>query len=156
MNEALPDVSEYEKEMEKLIKKYRDENGCYPFDIDDRIMELERLIAEGHDYHFVGRVGLFCPVVDGAGGGLLMREKDGKYYSATGAKGYRWLEAEMVKLLEKENDIDRSYYDNLVDDAVATISQYGDFEWFVSDDIEDDTPPWFGPDEDGSKIFNVR
>ena len=39
----------------------------------------------------------------------------------------------MVKELGKENDIDRSYYNKLVDDAVDTISQYGDFEWFASD-----------------------
>ena len=70
----------------------------------------------------------------GAGGGLLMREKDGRYYAATGSKGYRWLESEMVKELSKEDSIDRSYYDKLVDDAVETISKYGDFEWFVSDD----------------------
>ena len=64
-----------------------------------------------------------------------MREKDGKYYAAGGTKGYRWLEAEMVKTLGKEADIDRSYYDNMVDNAVMDISQYGDFEWFVSDDL---------------------
>ena len=29
--------------------------------------------------------------------------------------------------------IDRSYYDKLVDEAIATISQYGDFEQFTSD-----------------------
>ena len=40
----------------------------------------------------------------------------------------------MVKELGKEDGIDRSYYDKLVDEAVKTISQYGDFEWFVSDD----------------------
>ena len=40
----------------------------------------------------------------------------------------------MVKTLEKQNDIDRSFYDKLVNDAVDTISKYGDFEWFVSDD----------------------
>ena len=35
--------------------------------------------------------------------------------------------------------IDRSYYDKLVDDAVAEISTYGDFEWFSMDDaITDD------------------
>lgn len=71
---------------------------------------------------------------DGYGAGLLMREKDGKYYAATGSKGYRWLESEMVKQLNKLEGIDRSYYDKQVDDAVETISQYGDFEWFVSDD----------------------
>ncbi len=87
-----------------------------------------------HDYKFVGKVGRFCPIKPGCGGGLLMREKDGKYYAAGGTKGYRWLEAEMVKTLGKEADIDRSYYDNMVDNAVMDISQYGDFEWFVSDD----------------------
>lgn len=63
-----------------------------------------------------------------------MREKDGKYYAATGSKGYRWLESEIVEELSKEEDIDRSYYDRMVDDAVDTIKKYGDFEWFVSDD----------------------
>lgn len=105
---------------------------------------------------FIGRVGLFCPIKPGCGGGELLREskdKDGniKYGAAVGTVGYEWLEAEMVKTLGKEADIDRSYYDNLVDEAVETISQYGDFEWFVSDDRcydfpieepEDDKPPF--------------
>ena len=65
---------------------------------------------------------------------MLLREQNGKYYAATGSSGFRWLESEMVRELNKENDIDRSYYDNLVDEAVKTISSYGDFEWFVSDD----------------------
>lgn len=85
-----------------------------------------------HDYHFVGKVGRFCPIKEGCGGGVLLREKDGKYYAAAGTKGYRWLESEMVKNLSKENDIDRSYYDKLVDEAYEAISNYGDFEWFVS------------------------
>lgn len=88
---------------------------------------------------FIGRVGLFCPIKPGCGGGELLREgrdKDGnvKYSAATGTKGYFWLEAEAVKALGKEDDIDRSYYDKLVDDAAAAIGKYGDFEWFVSDD----------------------
>ena len=99
----------------------------------------ESLPPDEHAYHFVGKVGLFCPIKPGCGGGELCREgtdKEGnvKYSSATGAKGYRWLESEVVKELGKENDIDRSYYDTQVDDAVDTISQYGDFEWFISDD----------------------
>jgi hypothetical protein len=75
-----------------------------------------------------------------------MREKDGKYYAATGSKGYRWLESEMVTELGKEADIDKSYYDKMVDEAVESISEYGDFEWFVSDEPyvkkEQDIPPW--------------
>ena len=40
----------------------------------------------------------------------------------------------MVKELGKESDIDRSFYNKLVDDAIEAISKYGDFEQFVSDD----------------------
>lgn len=102
----------------------------------------EDLPEDEHNYIFVGKIGQFCPIKPGCGGGELLREgkdKEGniKYSSATGAKGYRWLESEMVKDLGKEDDIDRSYYDKLVSDAVESISQYGDFEWFVSDEAED-------------------
>lgn len=133
LNEGLPDVTKYEKEFDKAESDYK--KGL----ISDTIFEktcasLKPLIDEGHAYHFIGKVGQFCPMKNGYGAGLLMREKDGKYYAATGSKGYRWLESEMVKQLNKLDGIDRSYYDKQVDDAVETISQYGDFEWFVSDD----------------------
>jgi hypothetical protein len=99
----------------------------------------ENLKDDEHQYHFVGRVGSFCPIKSGCGGGILLREKEGKYYAVGGSKGYRWLESEIVQSLKKENDIDRSYYASLVDDAVETISKFGDIEWFIS---EDDSPPW--------------
>ena len=148
-NENLPDVSSYEKELSNLDKKYRDENGEYPCDISLEMEELKKSIAEGHNYIFIGKIGSFCPIKPGCGGGELLREakdKDGnvKYASATGAKGYRWLESEMVLELGKEDDIDKSYYTKLVDDAVEAISKYGDFEWFVSDD------PYIGPEYDSS------
>ena len=106
----------------------------------------ENLPEEEHDYHFIGKVGLFCPIKPGCGGGELLREakdKEGniKYASATGAKGYRWLESETVKILDKVDDIDRMYYDNLVNSAVETISKYGDFELFVSDEPIPSTNP---------------
>ena len=99
----------------------------------------ENLTDEEHNYIFVGKVGSFCPIKPGCGGAELVREskdKDGntKYDSVAGTKGYRWLEAEMVKELGKEDDIDLSYYNKLVDDAVETISKYGDFEQFIADD----------------------
>jgi phage/plasmid-associated DNA primase len=115
----------------------------------------EDLPEDKHNYHFIGKAGSFCPVIPGSGGGTLLRVNNDKYYAATGSKGYKWLEAEMVKNLEKEEDIDRSYYDTLVDDAVEDISKYGDFEWFISeqeDKISDDepigfndVPPWCMP-----------
>ena len=131
-NEKLPDVSAEEKELQKLEQQFKKEL-ISEAEFNTLSEQLKRKIAEGHDYQFVGRVGNFCPILPGHGGGLLVREKDGKYYAATGSKGFRWLESEMVRGTNEEF-IDRSYYNNLVDDAVETISQYGDFEWFVSDD----------------------
>ena len=117
-----------------------------------------------HDYHFVGKVGQFCPIKHGCGGGLLMRQTENKttgetgYAFATGTKGYHWMESEMVQTLKKENDIDRRYYDKLVDDAVDTINKFGDFEWFVSDEPENPVPPWEGPDDpwDEETAFDKR
>ena len=157
MNEDLPDVSELEAEKERLAKK-------------DPPMVREGLdeeIAKGHSYHFVGKVGQFCPIKPGCGGGILLRETENKktkekgYAAATGSKGYRWLESEMVRQLEKQNDIDRSYYNNMVDEAVKSLSKYGDFERFVADEpyVSDNTPPWFGagePYEEDSTPFDVR
>ena len=133
----LPDVIAYEKERDKLWKDI--DNIDIPHDEEtarkcERVKELDELIAQGHSYTFVGKVGNFCPIKEGCGGALLMRYKDGKYAAATGSKGYRWLESEMVRELGKEADIDRSYYNKLVDEAVETISQYGDYYWFASDD----------------------
>lgn len=96
-------------------------------------LDMNENLPEGeHNYHFIGKVGSFCPIKPGSGGGILLREKDGKYNAATGSKGYRWLEAEMVTSLNKQNDIDTNYHRTLVDDAVDKISKYGDFEWFIS------------------------
>ena len=133
MNEHLPDVSGYEKELSKNEDKYK-KGKLSDMIFENECARLNKLIDEGHDYRFVGRVGNFCPVKPGAGGGLLMREQNGKYNSATGATGYRWMESEMVQTLGKEDEIDRGYYVGLVDAAVDTISKYGNFEWFVSDD----------------------
>ncbi|MCC8151374.1 MAG: DUF5906 domain-containing protein [Lachnospiraceae bacterium] len=138
MNESLPDVSGYEKEMDKLETKYR-KGLLSDTDFEKATDDFDERIAKGHDYHFVGKVGLFCPIKPGKGGGLLVWEKEGKYNAVTGTKGYRWLESEMVKELGKEEDIDLSYYENLVDEARKAIVTYGDFTWFVSND------PYIGP-----------
>lgn len=154
-NENLPDVTEYE-ELQKIRQSEKDKDQLKKAelnlynkyeDISDE--KLEELIAEGHDYRFIGKVGSFCPIKPGRNGCTLLRDQNGKYYAVVGSTGYRWMESEMVKDLGKENDIDRSYYNTLVDKAVETISQYGDFEWFISDDTTRifpkanlNSPPW--------------
>lgn len=86
------------------------------------------------NYTFVGKVGNFCPIRPECGGGTLLRKgKNDTWAAPSGTKGYYWKEAEVVKVTNKEDDIDISYFQALVDKAKDTISQYGDFEWFVSD-----------------------
>ena len=91
----------------------------------------EGLEKDEHNYVFVGKIGSFCPVKPGCGGADLCREKDGKYYSATGAKGYKWLESEVVKNNDMMDDIDMSYFVKLADNAVAACQEFGSFEWLV-------------------------
>lgn len=143
MNEDLPDVSDLEKQYDKERKKDRPDEELLTY--------LEDEIAKGHHYHFVGRVGRFCPIKEGYGGGLLMRTQEDKrtgeisYNSATGTKGYRWLEAETVIVNEWSDRIDISYYDQLVDDARAAIGEYGDVDAFIEADSDFpfvDIPPW--------------
>ena len=114
-------------------EKIRFEDKCETKSVKSAIfLDMNEDLEEGqHNYIFIGKTGLFCPIKKGCGGGLLMRDQNGKYYSVTGTKGYRWLEAETVKNLHKENDIDDSYYKKLVDDAITTIGKYGDVEQFI-------------------------
>lgn len=107
----------------------------------------EDLPEEEHKYQFIGKAGSFCPMKPGCGGGLLLREKDGKYYAVTGTKGYRWMEAEVVQELHKEDDIDQSYYIALVDGAIETISKYGDFEIFQNGEFMN-SPEFICPHQD--------
>lgn len=96
-------------------------------------LDMNEGLPEGeHNYKFVGKVGQFTPLIFGAGGGELLREKDGKYSAVTKTKGYRWLESEAVKELHLEDKIDRSYYRKQCDEAIENISNYGDFDEFVN------------------------
>ena len=94
----------------------------------------EGLGTDEHDYKFVGKIGRFCPIKPGCGGGELLRDNGkGGYSAATGTKGYRWLESEQVAKENRADDIDKSYYQKLVDQAVKDISKYGDIEQFIGE-----------------------
>lgn len=111
-------------------------------------LDMNENLPEGeHDYKFVGRVGLFCPIKDGCGGGLLMRQSgEDKYAFATNCTGYRWLEAEEVKALGKEGDIDVRYYAKLVDDAIAHIGEFGNAQTFING-MDFEPTPWLDDDD---------
>ena len=152
MDETLSNVSIYEKELDtrkwneshldKKPRKLNPELSGYSN------AELAELISSGHNYIFVGRVGCFVPVKPNCGGGVLYRKKDDKYYAVTGTKNYRWKESEIIKELGLEGDIDRSYYDHLVDEAISAISFWGDAEWFISND------PYISPEyKNGKPVY---
>ena len=88
--------------------------------------------AKEQGLHHVGKIGRFVPVAAECGGGALLRIKDDRSYAVTGTKGYLWLEAELAQSLGESLKIDMGYFDKLVDDAVATINKFGDFEQFTS------------------------
>lgn len=134
LNEELPDVSVYENELmrrvfnvnhpEKPMKLNPEFDGMTKED-------LVEVVMTGHDYHFIGRVGRFYPIRPGRGGGLLVAHRNDKFDFVSGAKDYRWLEAERVKTLGYENNIDPRYHEEQVNEAIAAIATFGSFERFV-------------------------
>lgn len=158
LNEGYPDVSGLEKELDRLNSKIAKSETVTDEILKRRETLLEE-IAKGHHYIFIGRVGAFCPIESGYGGGWLVRSTNkGTFDSVTGSKGYRWLEVDTVKRLALEDNIDKRYYDGLVSDAIETINNFGDFEWFANPENED-APPWQFANEpwhDENDIFNKR
>ena len=80
--------------------------------------------------HFVGKVGAFVPIKPDRGGAELLRENsEGVVKDAVvGTKGFLWKEAEMVKFMHQEQDVDTSYAEMLADEAKQAIEQYVDLE----------------------------
>lgn len=126
MNEKLDDVTALEKEYKKRLKAG---------DSSDALADISNQIAAGHDYHFVGKVGRFTPVVPGAGGGVLLSSKDQvKYDAVTGTKGFRWFESDVIKNLDIYDQIDMDYFNGLCDDAIKNIEKYGAHDIFIEAD----------------------
>lgn len=144
-NEGLPNVEIAEKELVNRMwnhknsgddtKKLRKLNPTYSNHTDEQI---EAEINLGHDYRFVGKISRFVPIKSGNDAGLLMRTNNtGGYSYVGGAKGYRWMEAENLKMKSEVDGtnpidiIDKSYFTALVDDAKNNMGKYGDVEMFL-------------------------
>ena len=97
----------------------------------------EGLLQGEHNYIHVGKVGSFVPVIDGVGGGILLRKAGDSYGAVEGSKGYRWKESEIVKSLGNEDQIALAYFYRLMDEAITSIKTYGPIEEFVD--------KWEGP-----------
>ena len=130
-NEDLPDVSELEKERDKLLKKIRDD--AEPLADDLKALEnYDKEIARGHNYKFVGKVGVFTPMVDGCGAGRLVAKRGDKYSAVSDTKQTRWFESGRVGELGLEDKINKDYYREKCDEAIDDISKFGDFDEFVN------------------------
>jgi hypothetical protein len=102
---------------------------------------------------FIGKTGSFVPVTPEMKGARLVRYKDGKFTSVQGAKGYDWLEADMIRQFHGDalgrmrfenldeviegtgsiaDIVDMSYFDEMAQNAIKTIDKFGRYEDFVA------------------------
>lgn len=92
--------------------------------------EVPMAFTDDNNVRFIGRTGLFCPVVEGVGGGALYRVAEDKAHSVTGTKGYLWKEAEQTK----RDEIDMLFFDKQAKDAIKTIEKFGSFDDLVGNE----------------------
>lgn len=92
-------------------------------------------VAKGHMYlvneeteykQFIGRFGAFVPVI---GGRILLRIDGEKEHAVTGTKGFLWETDDVA--FEKEMDVDMSYFQEMVDEAMRTIEKHGPYAEFT-------------------------
>jgi len=135
LNEGLADVSDYEQELNTRETNQRSKTSkrlnISMKDYSDE--DLREIISSGHNYQFVGKVGSFYPVLEGSGGGVLYRVKNGKYYAVSGTKGWRWLERDMVRELNLQDRIDPAYHSQLVSNVVDHLGEFGDVMGFLNE-----------------------
>lgn len=90
-------------------------------------LNLKAEFEPGELQRFVGRTGLFVPVMMGTGGGELFRVHEKKLYKISGTTGYLWKEAKVAQW----DDVDMRYYEKLVEKATSKIEEFGKFEELI-------------------------
>jgi hypothetical protein len=80
---------------------------------------------------YVGKTGLFCPVLPDAGGGQLKRIAGEKSSFVTGTSDYLWMESEEVVKRGLQSKIDMQYFYGLVADARGNMAKFGDVDSFL-------------------------
>ena len=84
-------------------------------------LEREGDYVDDEDVKFIGRTGLFVPVIEGAGGGHLYRIVDEKAHAVPDTKGYLWKEAHLAK----RDEIDMKFFDKRIESAMKQIEKLG-------------------------------
>jgi hypothetical protein len=102
--------------------------------VETRAVKVGKMYIEQDDgqMNFVGRIGRFCPMIKG--GGMLYRvTEEGKKNAVTSTSGYKWQQADIVKTLGLEADIDVSYFEVAAEEALKKIADFGDPTMFIGD-----------------------
>ena len=90
---------------------------CLDFNLERDTKEF----IDDEDVRFLGRTGLFVPVLEGKGGAHLYRLVDEKASAVPDTKGYLWKEA----ALAKRDEVDMSFFDAKIDAAIKQIEKQG-------------------------------
>jgi hypothetical protein len=110
--------SHEELTLDDLCETRSVQKGAMYLDFDyDRPAPLEHVMT------FVGRTGRFIPVLND--GAQLLRINEDRQFAVTATKGYFWIEAEKY-------EIDMSYFEKLLDEAVRTIEKFVPYEEFIA------------------------
>lgn len=87
-------------------------------------LDVKNGYVPGDTGRFIGRTGVFVPVREGTGGGILYRVIDGKATAIPDTKGYLWKETAVAS----RDDIDLTFFDKKLDKARAAIDELGGYE----------------------------
>lgn len=116
-----------ELEFEDFVEAHSVLKGAMYLDF-NKDLDRKDGFTENEDTRFLGRTGLFVPVREGCGGGLLYRVHEGKVYSVPTTKGYLWKEASMAT----RDELDMDFYNKKLDKMKKAIAELGDYEDLIS------------------------
>lgn len=119
--------SNEELEFEDFVEAHSVLKGAMYLDF-NKDLDRKDGFTENEDTRFLGRTGLFVPVREGCGGGLLYRVHEGKVYSVPTTKGYLWKEASMAT----RDELDMDFYNKKLDKMKKAIADLGDYEDLIS------------------------
>lgn len=120
---------EGDTDFEKLREARHVKKGSIYIETENQLNEIRDGVDEPTNeeridqMHFVGRTGVFYPVLPGYGGGLLWRVQDGELYSVANTKGRLWKEAHLTR----PHELDESYYQETVEKAMQAIVNVGSY-----------------------------
>ena len=98
-----------------------------PVELEDYAITKQATAPIYIDDRFIGKV---CQVYASHTGGKMLRVKDEKQDAITGTKGFKW---KLFSEMESPEDIDMSYYEQLVIKGLENIDKVGSASDLIPD-----------------------